>query len=101
MTKRYTTPEQILAEIDKARAEAQRMLKLADSLEQEAKRLMLIPNLEEDGKYKLKESTRYRSKAHSLSEYRVKHLRAKIAEVLTPTIPGLGIEDQSVSAKLL
>lgn len=99
MKKRYNSSEQILAEIDKCKEDVKSLLNLADALEIEAKRLMLIPSCYEDGRYKMKEVDRYRARAERLSTGGLRHLKEKLSEIMTPVLPGVGIEDESVCAR--
>jgi len=97
--KRYETSQQIIRDIEKAKVDADQLEKLADSMEEEGKRLLLIPNMVEDGKYKIKTVHAYRTRAKNIRTSRLDFLKKKLAEFQTLLLPNIGIEDTSISAR--
>ncbi len=97
--KRYETAQQIIHNMDRAKSDSERLVKIADSLEIEAKRLLQIPEMVEHGKYKLKTVHAYRTRAKNLTTSRIDHLKHKLAEFQTMLLPNIGVEDTSISTR--
>lgn len=96
--KRYTTKQQILDDIDKAKAESLRLLADAAKIDEAAHALFRVDSMIEDAVMKREEAKRLRTRAAGLIEVRCRKLRDKLAEF--DTLPFPFLEDASVDASL-
>lgn len=98
MTKRYTTKQQILDDIDHAKSEAEKLRRDAEKIDEAANALFRVDNMVEEAVLKRQEAMRLRTKAGNLLEIRCRKLSQKLAEFETAVLPFM--QDTSVDASL-
>jgi hypothetical protein len=95
---RYTSAQQITAEIDRAKAAAQLLFEKADSLESQA----MAYSQRQDGNYewivklKMGAADHNRKMASTIVNVTCRNLKQKLAEFNTMMLPGMGFTDQSI-----
>jgi hypothetical protein len=100
--RRYTSPNQIEAEIDQAKQKASDLLRTADSLEAIAKEHSKLADsgevfYREQGIEERQKADRARITATNILDGKVVELTHKLAELNTPPLNGI-IQDASVEA---
>lgn len=96
--KRYLTANQIRDEIQRWKDKESFLLLRADTLELSARELYGISEMVEDAKFKQSEAAKCRRSASRIADKKLPALKAKLAEFLTPQIPGLDNGDRSINA---
>ena len=96
--RRFLTANEIRDEIDKYKAKALKFQQQADALEIASRELAKSGLLVEDAKYRNTQALRARRSASRILDKKLPKLKEKLAEFLTPNLPGSGIEDRSVNA---
>jgi hypothetical protein len=95
--RRYFNAREIMERIDKSKAEAQKLIRQSESLDDQA---MAIdrwgkPTYVEDAKYMRSQAKKMRKKAQRIYEVRIEELKQKLAVIQTEPLPGM-LEDKSV-----
>lgn len=98
--KRYNTANEIRDDIDKFKLKQQKLMDSAAALDAKADSLFKTGDaaLAEDAVFAREQAKKKRASALRIERRKLVQLKNKMAEFLTPTLPGSGIEDRSIQA---
>lgn len=94
--RRYDTAQQICDEIQRYKDKEHSLLMQAEAYDLSARELIGISEMVEDAKVKKYHANKLRRSASRIADKKLPALKAKLAEFLTPQIPGLDNGDRSI-----
>lgn len=97
--KRYNTANDIRDDIERYLAKMKRFQEIAEGLEVRADLMMRTgDNMVENSAYCRKQADKARRSAARIQEVKLKRLKEKLSEWMTPPLPGVGITERSISS---